>query len=423
MTMRFNRRNLLRAAGAGILSTPFLRYGMRSAHANSDQAKRLIVFWTPNGVNQDKFWPSGSGSSFTLSETLAPLAEHKSDLTIIRGVTYSGTGDHKYGKPYSTTGLTAEEGGPSIDQEVASALASPSMVLCGQSKGNVRGYISYAKGDHAPIWPEKNVTTAYETIFGPITGGEPPMTGTPGGRDGELDALILETAMQDVEELRKRLPAAEKVKMDDQLAALINLKKSLMGGGPGGTPIDCDSDGAQFATSGANFRERIRLHMDLIATAFACDARRVASLMFGPVGHDNMGGDLSFISGVGGDIHNNIAHPDPSGQRMADIDHFQASELAYLIDRLKGIPEGSGTVFDNTVILWLTECTHGNHGHRNIPVVVIGSGGGVLKTGQYLDAENGYVLPNVLMAAAHAAGHEIGSFGDKTTGPYAPIMA
>jgi hypothetical protein len=284
--------------------------------------------------------------------------------------------------------------------------------------------------------PTKDPKLAYETIFGPLPSvaappadpDAPPITV---GRDDELHNMILETSIADVEALRARLPTAERVKMDDQLAALTALKKTLTGsggGGGGGTPsAGCDDVRATLpaaiAAGAADYRQRVQQHLDLIVTSLACGVRQVASLMVGPVGHDNMGGDLSFLSGVGGDVHNNIAHPEPSGQRMIDITRHHAEQLSYLITKLKSVQEGAGTLFDNTVILWTTECTHGNHGHRNIPVVIAGSGGGALKTGQFLDYPENPGYNNLLLALMHAVGHQATSFGDSSSGPLRDLMA
>ncbi|MDX2050854.1 MAG: DUF1552 domain-containing protein [Polyangiaceae bacterium] len=433
MSLAIPRRQLLRATGAGLVALPFLRPFKHTAHAQAATPKRLIVFWHANGAVQSDFWPTGAGSDFTLNRIMQPLSAHQKDLTILRGIVFSGTGDHKTGKPYSVTGFPNEDStaltgsGPSIDQEVGAAFGSPPIVVCGEAKDNVRGYISYDMNKNVVV-PQKSPVRAYESVFGAISpmppGGTP---AAPGGRDAELDNLILDTALADVAALRTRLPASEQVKMDDQARALAQLKQNLMMGGPGTgsmPQIACSSDNsAAFATEPSDYEARVKLHADLIATAFACDVRRSASLMLSPVGHDNMGGLGKYVANVGGDIHNNIAHPDPGGVRMSDIGVFEAKLLNYLIERLKSIPEGNGTVFDNTVILWTTECTHGNHGHTEIPVVLVGSGGGALRTGQYLQFAQNPGYGNVLLSVMHALGHKIASFGDNGKGPLTELMA
>jgi hypothetical protein len=438
MSFRTNRRDLLRAVGAGALLAPFLGRlaprGYTARAAPSGMPKRLIVFWTANGTVPQNFWPSGGESSFTLNRIMKPLEPHKGDLTILKGVTFSGTGDHKTGAPFSTSGNpgVTTEGyamGPSIDQAVAPATGKPSLVLCGQGKfGNRRGYVSF---DQKGVWvpPTQDPKAAYEGVFGPISGAPAPSTPTaPSGMSAaEYDALVLDTVKGDLDELRERLPSAERVKIEDQITALAALRKNLATPGGGGVgvpaPVSCDKkDGTPYAAGGFDYPTRVKLHMDLIATAFACDARRTASLMVAPHGHDNCG--FSFI-GVGGEIHQSTAHAVPSdpnaAEKMTKIAEWEAKQLAYLIERLKAIPEGSGTVFDNTLILWTSECTHGNHGHTNIPVVLVGNAGGFFKKGRFVDG--GVKYGDVLVSIANAMGHNVAKFGSSSNGPATMLHA
>lgn len=61
----------------------------------------------------------------------------------------------------------------------------------------------------------------------------------------------------------------------------------------------------------------------------------------------------------------------------------QLGLVAELAAKLKAIPEGDGTLLDNTVILWADEISHGGHGHDQWPAVVVG-GRKVLRTGRYV---------------------------------------
>lgn len=416
-----SRRNVLQAAGlAGVLGA-FARQFKTAVAQPEALPKRLIVFWTPNGVVQPRFWPSGSGASFTLSQTLERLEPHKSSLTIVKGITYSGTGDHKTGQPFSTSGFTTDNAGVSIDQELAGALNQPCLVTCGQQKNeNRRGFISFDKSG-AWITPIRSPKTAYESVFGTIGAGDPTAP-PPVGRDAELEAKILDTAIADIEAIKPQLPASELVKLEDHLSGIQELKGRISGSG-GPANIDCEGlDGSAFAAD-TDFPARVKLHLDLIAACVACDARRLFSFMLAPAGGD--GTNFNFLGVSGGDFHNDIAHGSPGDaakeDQMHKVDFWHVEQLAYLIERLKAIPEGGGTAFDNTVILWTTECSQGNHGHRDIPVILAGNAGGALKGGQYLT--QGLKYENLLISLGHALGHPLSKFGLAGSGPAAEILA
>jgi hypothetical protein len=89
---------------------------------------------------------------------------------------------------------------------------------------------------------------------------------------------------------------------------------------------------------------------------------------------------LSFIDPTISEGHHSLAHKGDEDlvkvEQNTKINAWYAQQLAYLIDRLKAMPEGDGTVFDNTVILWTNEQTKGNNHDRRAtsrPVDTCGS--------------------------------------------------
>ena len=64
------------------------------------------------------------------------------------------------------------------------------------------------------------------------------------------------------------------------------------------------------------------------------------------------------------------------------IDTWFFTQVAYLAGKLGTNPEGTVTTLDNTVILVLNDMSEGDfHDVLNLPVVIVGSGGGFFKTG------------------------------------------
>jgi hypothetical protein len=72
------------------------------------------------------------------------------------------------------------------------------------------------------------------------------------------------------------------------------------------------------------------------------------------------------------------------------IDKFYAQLFAYLVGRLDGFMEGSGTLLDNSATVWFQEMSDGNsHNLNNAPILQAGSCGGYFKTGQAINVEGG----------------------------------
>jgi hypothetical protein len=87
---------------------------------------------------------------------------------------------------------------------------------------------------------------------------------------------------------------------------------------------------------------------------------------------------------------------------------------------LAGVPEGDGTMLDNSLVLWGNEIGEGaSHTHENIPWVIAGSAGGYLATGRALEFD-GVPHNNLLLSVLHAFGmQDQQSFGapEHCTGP------
>jgi hypothetical protein len=87
--------------------------------------------------------------------------------------------------------------------------------------------------------------------------------------------------------------------------------------------------------------------------------------------------------------------------------------------KLATMPEGDGTVLDNTLILWCSDISAGqSHERKDMPYVLAGGAGGALKMGRYLkyagDPHN-----NLLVSICNAMDVPVTTFGnpDFCTGP------
>ena len=155
-----------------------------------------------------------------------------------------------------------------------------------------------------------------------------------------------------------------------------------------------------------------------LATALACDMTRVATLMWS---NSTAGHVLSFVDPSITEGHHTIAHKgDQDSVKIAQnvkINTWYATQLAGLIDRLKAMPEGDGSVFDNTMIVWVNEQNRGNnHDRRDVPYVIAGSAGGVLNTGRYVQFDGDVGHNRFLVTLINAMGFEADSFGDPQFG-------
>src|SRR5690606_27522895 len=104
-----------------------------------------------------------------------------------------------------------------------------------------------------------------------------------------------------------------------------------------------------------------------------------------------------------------------------------AEQLAYFLEKLDSVPEGDGTLLDNTVVFWGSEIGEStSHDLTRMPYVLAGKAGGQLRTGRVWDSVSSPKDNNqLLVSLAHLMGAEqVTSFGDPSgaTGPLPDLL-
>jgi hypothetical protein len=166
--------------------------------------------------------------------------------------------------------------------------------------------------------------------------------------------------------------------------------------------------------------------MELISLAFACDATRVVTLMFG----NAVSGRTHSFLGVSGGHHDISHHMNDPGliAQLAKIGAWEMQQLGFLLGRLKEQPDSveGQSLLHNSAVFCSSDISDGNrHNHDDMPIVLGGHGGGRLKPGQHVRyaAEKGaskQKVSNLLVTMLEAAGVTGARVGD-STGPLSEI--
>ena len=156
--------------------------------------------------------------------------------------------------------------------------------------------------------------------------------------------------------------------------------------------------------------------------SLACDLTRVASIQWSTSVSNKVFSWLGISEG-----HHDLSHEgDTNGDaqsKLIQINTWYAEQFAYLVAALKAVPEGDGTMLDNTVILWCNELGIGNlHSRTDVPYVLAGGCGGYFKTGRHLqyDGEN---HNNLMVSLCNAMDVNVSTFGNPAycTGPLSKL--
>lgn len=443
--LNLSRRTLLKTLGGAALSLPLLEamgpWGNRAFANPSGPPKRFLVFWTPNGTVPDYWSPTGTETNFTLSRILKPLEPVKSDIVVIDGLdalsAYNGPGDaHQRATGQCLTGTELQEGtflgasgrsagwanGISIDQVIANHIGKEtkfqSLELGVYNSGaNVNSRISY-RGPAQPLPPENDPKMVFDRLF------------SSGTLDAEEEALrngrrksVLDFVSQRYKTLLPRVSSDDRLKLQAHLANLRDIERRL----ESTANATCTRPNAPPTIdplSIPNIPEVGRLQMDLLVAALACDLTRVGSVMW-----MNSATDKTYPWLGIHDAHHELAHAGDTNldakEKLTNIYAWYAEQFAYLIQKLKSVPEGSGTMLDNTFVVWVSEHSKGNvHDRHGLPYVAAGRAGGQVKTGRLLKVAGETPHNNLWVSALNLFGVGAQTFGNPKycTGPLSGLV-
>ena len=432
-----DRRTFLRGLGVTCMLPFFEGMAMTSFSNFSEPSrpKRLCFLYFPNGVGlppkeskYHKEWnwfPLGSGTEYELTKSLEPLSPYKSEISIIGGLSHPNSRSvlgHMAGDSYLTGGdLRGEyKNSVSVDQVAAENLSQytrfPSLSL--STDGGV-GYKSRTSTlsfntSGRPIPSEHNLREIFERYFSPI-GGE---TSTERKKSINQSKKIVDLVLEDSKNLKKRLGANDKAKLDEYLTSLNDVEKQLIRNEKwlevplkefNADLINLDLDPTTAP------QDYVRSMMDLIVLGFQTDATRVISYMMAR--EDGMGfGDNFPKIALGLQGHHTISH-DNSTAHWVDwgrLDRWYAKQFAYFIEKMKSTTDLNGSLLDSTLVLYGSACST-THNARNYPLILTGGSDMDVQHGAYtvLD-EKEERMSNLYLSMLHKLDIEKDSFSDST---------
>ncbi len=419
------RREFVRDLGLSAAAIPFVLNLPSLGFANQAKRKQRIVFmFSPNGIVPNAFWPTEEGAKFTLKEILKPLEPFQDKTLVLNGVCdrVRGDGDaHMRGMGCLLTGIELFPGnvqggsdtpagwakGLSIDQEIKSFLQRDAATK--SRFGSLEFGVMVP--DRADTWT-RWIYTAGNKPVAPID--DPyQMFNKLYGREKDRAALasILDPLADDLKKVGGTVSAEDKKLLEEHAAFVREMEKELKEAkADAGHPVPKLEPGVRKDND--NIPKISKAQIDLMVNAFAADFTRVASLQFtNSVGMARMKW-LDITEG-----HHELSHEDDKNEKaqekLTKINNWFCSQMAYMAKRLAETPEpgGTGTLLDNTLIVWTNELGKGNsHTLDNIPFVLVG-GGLDFKTGRSLKY-NKAPHNRLLMAFAHGFGHHIKDFGN-----------
>jgi len=381
------RRNFLR----GISGGAFVRVGLPpleamlnssgTAYAAPAESKapakpipsRFVFWFNGNGI-PERFWiPEETGPNYALTPCLTPLAPFRKDVHILSGLDnpaarMPGPGnDHHRSMSglVSGTSFTGRgAGGPSIDQMIAAKIGgetrfrSLQIGVCQESHGeSIQRDLSWAGYERA-LPPELIPHNLFDRIFG--------------AREQswiERKQSVLDAVRDDFADVQGSLGKNDKRRVDEHLASVRDLERAILSLPPEYAKVDAPGLGGDVK----DYPRIAKIQSDLLVHALASRQTNVASYMLTKCQ------SLVRLPWLGYTTlrHHDYTHTNadsPQGQRiMRDICRWHVEEFAYLLAKLKSIPEGDGTLLDHCCLLYTHEHAEANP-HKNNGLVAIAAG-------------------------------------------------
>jgi Protein of unknown function (DUF1552) len=427
----WRRRRFLQAMGAGAATLPFYRMLENSAAADPGAGPlRVVLLFTEFGGNWHGVRPLGADGQREMVLTaeslayegsaLAPLSKYASRMAVLEGIgrgdgamsaTLEPNSDNWFYLGHEHTGAAAYTGaviddlpnnggnvprGPSLDYALAQKYGGETAVR--QLQMGIGGYCTRWYGDTLTYDESGNRMTgftepsdAFGALFAGATPADPSVDVDAVRRQRLRDRAVVGALQSSGTRLRQRLGTIERDKLDAHLDALADIERRLAAL-PVPLPTSCSPQAPPSVAdlSEAAIPERAAAAIDVLAQGLACDRTRfVAGTL--AVGFNAMPWLLSDVT----DFHNDVAHrvegdgADPVVMKarvdMAKINNWYASQIARLADRLDAVPEGNGSVLDNTLIIWTTDFGEMNHGAQNTPYVLLGGAQNRFRMGRYMN--------------------------------------
>jgi hypothetical protein len=417
-----SRRELLGGLGAAGMATLLPR---SLARADAAAPTRFIVVHVPEGMWKGAPRPAVGGTN--LGPIFQALQPYQSQLLVLNNLSIQsmnkgpgGDGHHR-AVPHMLTSIEMLDdnnaGGASVDQKIAAAIGGGSRFPSLQFA--VR--IVYDDTNSRPLWsgPGRVVAAmqspweAYTRIF---SGMQQPAASTMPSMAKPMPDMrrsILDRALADIVSLRARLSPTDQALLDSYQDSLRDIEKRLA---TASAPVSAGCTQPMLgATVDVKAEPNIpavgKLQMDLIVAALQCGVTRVASLQWGNSNDQSTYSWLG-VKTLGHDMSHNNNNCDPSGSKKLQTYQWYSEQFAYLLGKLSAAKEGTGSMLDNTVVLWVSEFGESNgHSGDNLMWTLMGNAAGHFRMGRVLNC-GGHSVADLHTSLLNAFGAPDKTFGN-----------
>lgn len=440
---RLNRRTLLRGAAGAMMALPWLEAMSKPAMAarslgTVEAPRRMAFMYVPNGMHMPDWTPSQTGAGFELTPILKEFGQFRDKMTVLSGLTLNGAralgdggGDHARSVAAFLTGAHPKKtdgadilNGPSVDQVAAAKIGRltrlPSLELgteasapagkCDSGYSCVYTSNMSWRTSTSPVAKEVNPSMVFDRLF---SGANRLLTPEQIETRNKYRKSVLDYVMDDAKSLHRALGANDQRKLDEYLYAVREIETRISRSDKLSHQDSAASDFERPEGVPRDFEEHVKIMMDMMVLAFQTDTTRVSTFMFTNAGSNRSYREIEVPEG-----HHDLSHHGKNKDKqakIAKINRMHGKMFNYFLTRMASVKEAGGSLLDNSMIVYGSGIGDGDrHNHENLPIVLMGEGGGSIKPGRHLEYPKNTPLTNLYLSLLDRMGAKVNSLGDST---------
>ena len=426
-----SRRTILRGMGAA-LALPLLD-GMVPAFAAPAPVRRFGAIYVGMGMNMHT-WSQATAGDLEMNLILQPLEPFRDRLVVVSGLdniqalSNADAGQHPRAQSSWLTGCRAKKtDGPdihlgiSLDQIIAKEFArdtqlgslelalEPTEIVGNCAYGFSCAYnntISW-RSPTTPQPMENNPRNVFERLFGASDSTDPAVR----RRQLRRHASILDSVTEQVSGLRRGLGPRDHQKLADYLDAVRDVERRIQ---KAEEQVDMALPLVEQPVGiPDSFAEHSKLMFDLQLLALQTDLTRVFTLVIA-----REGSTRSYPETGVTDSHHPLSHHQNNAgklERLAKVNAYHVSQLAYFLEQLQSTSDGEGTLLDTTMLLYGSGMSDGHmHLPKNVPSLIVAGRNFGITGNRFLQypPDDGTPLANLQLALLEKLGLPVEKFGD-----------
>jgi hypothetical protein len=427
LTKSLPRRTVLRGMGVA-MALPFLDAMLPTLRAATRPSNRFLTFYVPNGMAMEYWTPKGEGTNYELSPILEPLAPFRNQMLVLSGIKSSWNYIHAGASGSFLTGT--KTGGKneveiiadvSIDQLLGRHFAAETQIgslemsmdvpaNAGACTGNLSCAYTHTlswRSRTQPLPPDWNPRSVFERLFGDSGSTDE------AARQARMNQTksILDSVNGKLASLKKELGPTDQSRMNEYTDAVRDVERRIQRAEEQRDieiPTIAQPQGAPPV-----FEDHLALMLDLQLLAFQSDLTRVISFM---ISKEQSARPYPQI-GVP-EAHHPLSHHDNVPEliaKMSKINTYHAQLFAGYLTKLRATPDGDGNLLDHMTILYGAGISNSTgHSGDNLPLLLLGGGGGKLKGGRHIKYTDKPSNANLLVTIMDKMGVPVDHVGGST---------